>query len=171
MEDQKNIKRSSGNAEKGVHPVRGMENKAASTTREISSWVTIANQKSLQSISRGSRPMAPSAFGKAISLKSKLLAKVARSRQSAGPFWALSLHFLPMSPNYCVGLVVAKVSHGMDLGYCQDRCMGQPAKTIFVYCRADAFNVPSVHSSFVALSSVFLSICSFSLIQHVFISY
>lgn len=63
--------------------------------------------------------MAPSAFGKALSLKSKLLAQgEARSRQSAEPFCSLCLHFLPMSPNYCVGLVVTKVSQGMDLGYC-----------------------------------------------------
>lgn len=62
--------------------------------------------------------MAASAFGRILSLKSKVLAKVeARSRQSAGPFWALCLHLLPMSLNYCVGLVVTKVSHGMDLGY------------------------------------------------------
>jgi len=60
--------------------------------------------------------MAASAYSKALSLTSRLVAYMgARSKGSVGTFGPLHLHFLYVRPNYCVGLVLTKVSHGMEL--------------------------------------------------------
>lgn len=54
----------------------------------------------------------------------------ARSKGSVGPFWPLRLHFLPVKPNDRAGLVLTKVSCGMESGYW--------TKTMLGYCRTDA---------------------------------